>query len=238
MMSEALYGTGGLRFWTEREIMLREQATARLSFVVKETLTGINDAWTYERVDGPIMTPHQHLNAEYGNDDVWCLEAPIAGGDAALRPETTASSYAYMQHVLQRGRRLPLCVWQAGKSFRRETNDGASPSKLRFNEFYQLEFQCAFKADTKADYISPVIVAVAREIQALTGCEARIVDSDRLPAYSMGTKDVEVHRPNGRWTEMCSISLRTDMPLGHPVLEIAAGLDRLVAVQCEKDTPQ
>jgi glycyl-tRNA synthetase len=67
----------------------------------------------------------------------------------------------------------------------------------------------------------------------------RIVPSDRLPAYSEVTMDVEVNNGD-KWMEVCSISRRTDFPIRYRsvnrkqeerehdvfVLEIAIGLDR------------
>ena len=144
-----------------------------------------------------------------------------------MRAETTASSYAYARHLIQSGeRRMPLCVWQAGKSYRREQNDGARAATLRFHEFWQCEFQCIFAANTKADYAAVVVPAVRVEIGKLTGQPTRVVPSDRLPAYSTSTLDVEAMW-SGDYKEMASISLRTDYQ-GASVLEVAVGLDRLV----------
>lgn len=233
-MSEALYGFGGLQFWTEREIMLRAQIIARMSSLVMSTLHDINRRWSFARVDGPIITPARHINDAYDGDDVWVLNALLGGSHPALRPETTASSYVYADYLIKSGKEaLPLCVWQAGKSFRRETNDGASAAKLRFNEFYQLEFQCIYALDTKADYRNAIERVIAGEITRLVAAgvttgAARLVESDRVPSYSRITRDVECMY-KGRWTEMCSISTRTDFKDAE-VLEIALGLDRIVKV--------
>ena len=232
-MSEAHYKFGGLRFWNEREIMLRDHATARLAHVIQTTLRDVNKAWSFQRVEGPILTPRARISSAYDGDDVWLLQASLGDGEAVLRPETTPSSYICAEHLIKSGaEKMPLCVWQSGKSFRRETNDGASASKLRFYEFYQLEFQCIYAPNTKADYRHAVRHAVEREIGALTGKPTRIVTSDRLPTYSQITEDVEVLRPGSSWTEMCSISTRTDFE-NAIVLEVAIGLDRLVSVMGE-----
>jgi len=55
-------------------------------------------------------------------------------------------------------------MWQVGKSFRRELTDGATAAKLRFLEFTQLEFQCIYSSNTKADYREPLIDLVQTEI--------------------------------------------------------------------------
>ena len=235
-MSEALYPTGGLRFWDEREILLRDQFVARLFLAVRDPLIALNPAWQFRRVEGPVITPRSFISPEYAGDDLWTLGRPVGTEAAALRAETTASSYLYARTLVQRGdAKLPLCVWQHGKSFRAESNDGASPSQLRFNEFYQCEFQCAFKADSKADYLAAVLPAVAAEIGRITGLATRVVGSDRLPSYSRATSDVECLWKGSNWKEAASISLRTDFPMDNvAVLEVAVGTDRLVCMEGPK----
>lgn len=186
-------------------------------------------------MEGPLLTPRSFISPAYDDSDIFLLEAKLGDQDAALRAETTASSYLYAEHLLKTGlARPPVCVWQAGKSFRRETNDGARASELRFNEFYQIEFQCVYKIDTKADVRGCAEVAIQKAIKSITRAdEIRMVPSDRLPSYSQETRDVEV--PYGdKWKEMCSISTRTDFPIENMlVLEVAVGLDRLVVVESE-----
>jgi glycyl-tRNA synthetase len=237
-MSDAHYGYGGLRFWSEEEIKIREHATDVLHMTVRNALLELNRGWQFYRTEGPLLTPRKMISAAYDGEDVWLLQAKLGEDELVLRPETTPASYTVAHHLMQsvKGMRAPLCVWQAGKSFRRENNDGASASKLRFNEFYQCEFQCIYAANSHADYRATMVPAVARTISWLTGQDARIVPSDRLPAYSEITEDVEVMF-NGRWTEMCSISTRTDFTRDpgqagkiFKVLEVAVGLDRLVSV--------
>jgi glycyl-tRNA synthetase len=235
-MSLDLYPVGGLRFWTEAEIELRDVAVARLQRTLRETLLGINRAWAFHRVEGPTIAPRSEISSAYGADDLWMLQAGIAGGEAAMRAETTATSYAYARHLLKTGHRMPLCVWQAGKSYRRETNDGASPAKLRFLEFWQLEFQCLYALGTKADYRTPVLAALAAESAWLVGAETRTVPSDRLPAYSEETLDIEAWCPTkNRWFEVASVSIRKDFADDVRVLEVAFGLDRLVELRGWED---
>lgn len=225
-MSTALYKFGGLRFWSEDEIELREQFQVRVVSVVTSTLLSINSAWRFFRIEGPCLAPKFSISSSYDDDDVFKTNH-IAGGDNLyLRAETTHSSYAFARTC---GGKMPICVWQSGKSFRREMNDGASASKLRFNEFHQLEFQCIYRNDTKADYRQPLISAVRKEIERFTMAETRLVDSDRLPAYSKSTIDIEAMH-NGRWIEMASCSLRTDYADGMTVCEIAIGLDRVATL--------
>lgn len=237
---EALYGKGGLPFWNEREILVREQAVARLYSAVSGALRGINSAWAFQRIEGPLLTPRQHISPAYDDADIFMLQAKLGEDAAALRAETTASSYLALEMMLKRGDvRFPACVWQVGKSFRVEHSDGATASNLRYNEFYQCEFQCAYKANSKADYRAVVEPAVQEAIRKIVGVSAeatRIIPSDRLPAYAEKTNDVEVlyTHPGSteKWKEMCSISTRTDFPVADVlVLEVAVGLDRLVAVE-------
>lgn len=234
---DALYGKGGLPFWTETEIMIRDHAISQLYMAVGSALSRLNSAWSFHRVEGPLLTPRQHISAAYDDNDIFMLAGKLGEDAAALRAETTASSYLALEAMLKRGAvRFPVCVWQAGKSFRVEASDGATASNLRYNEFYQLEFQCAYKANSKADYRAAVEPAVAEAIRKITGArETRIIPSDRLPSYSEMTNDIEVpytHPGSSeKWKEMCSISTRTDFPMEDVrVLEVAIGLDRLVAV--------
>jgi glycyl-tRNA synthetase len=146
-----------------------------------------------------------------------------------------------MQHLLNthKGVRLPLCVWQAGKSFRREQDQVSK--NMRLKEFWQMEFQCAYTADTANDYHAVSLEPMRRIIASVVNLPARIESSDRLPEYSEVTMDVEVDNGD-KWMEVCSISRRTDFPQRLKVsgkkgqnlekdvlvLEIAIGLDRCV----------
>lgn len=231
-MSEALYNTGSLRFWNEGEIAAREAFTSRMAFVVQDTLTKVNPAWRFVRMEGPCLTPQNMISSAYDDKDIFITNHIAGASNLCLRAETTPSTYAYARWLMQSDKRmqLPLCVWQAGKSFRRELNDGASPSKLRFNEFHQLEFQCIYKTSTKADYREPLIEAARIEIKRyIGGADCSIVKSDRLPTYSILTEDIEA-QDGEVFREMASISTRTDFAPDVHVLELAIGLDRIVSL--------
>lgn len=233
-MSEAYWNFGGLRFWSEEELAYREMAVDEINRTVRTALRSLNRAWEFVRCEAPMLVPASTLNPAYTSDDVWMLESPIGTVPAAMRPETTAGSYEVARRILQTKVKPPLAVWQVGKSYRRETNDGASASKLRFNEFTQAEWQCIYKADSMADYRAAVEETLREKLQWLCKkSETRIIPSDRLPSYSQVTNDVEVLRPNGRWTEVCSISTRTDFGEGFLVLEVAVGMDRVVEIAGE-----
>lgn len=232
-MSKAIWAVGGLRFWSGAELSYRDMATAMIADEVRRALIAINPAWRFERCEGPMLMPRSACAPGYDGDDLWLLQAQIMGGEATMRPETTPATYAYARASQTK---FPACFWQVGKSYRRETNDGASAAKLRFFEFTQLEFQCIYSEGTKADYRAPLELLMGAMLAWL--CKAgsedvRIVPSDRLPGYSRVTNDVEILRRNSRWTEVCSISTRTDYGNGFEVLEIAVGLDRVVEIAFE-----
>lgn len=225
-MSEALYKFGGLRFWSEDEIELREAFQARAVSIVKRTLTSLNPAWRYFRTEGPCLSPRDRISAAYADNDVFATNHMAGGSPLYLRAETTPSSYAFARTVQGK---LPICVWQSGKSFRRETNDGASAAKLRFNEFWQLEFQCIYPTGTMADYREALINALCPEVSRFTRQDTRIIESDRLPSYSESTLDIEA-RHGDAWREMASCSIRTDYSDDTRVCEIAFGLDRIATL--------
>jgi glycyl-tRNA synthetase len=225
-MSEPLYKFGGLRFWTEVEIEAREAFQLAASRIVTRTLSEINGAWRSFRVEGPCLTPRNQISAEYDDNELFQTNHIVGGEPLYLRAETTPSSYAWAKKI---GGKLPLCIWQSGKVFRRETNDGASAAKLRFNDFYQLEFQCIYRTDTKADYRTALTEKLVPFVERFTGREVRLVNSDRLPAYSESTIDIEVLF-DGKWREVASCSIRTDFTDETRVCEIAFGLCRLATI--------
>ncbi len=232
----SLYDANGLVHWTERDIRVRESATTHLSAEVSATLKSINPAWDIRRVEAPLLVPRSMISEAYGEEDIF-VQQRLSEHDheLVLRPETTPSTYVYMTHLLASHAkvRLPLCVWQAGKSFRREQDQATK--HVRLKEFWQMEFQCAYAADTANDYHSAVLEPARRMLAGVTRLPTRIVPSDRLPAYSKITMDVEVDNGD-KWMEVASISRRTDFPaiksgsreVAVKVLEIAIGLDRCV----------
>ena len=178
------------------------------------------------------------MSAAYDRSDVFMLQdAPRGTSDWALRAETTDGTYATAVQILRSTRtRPPLCVWQMGQSYRRETSDGATAAKLRLNAFNQLELQCIHAADTKADLATAVRDALIPVVARITGLETRLLlQTERVPSYSEETVDVECLLPDGEWREVASTSRRTDFP-GIPgqkpcrVFEVAFGMDRMTAL--------
>jgi len=233
-----LYDVNGLVFWNEEEIQIREMFTKVFARGIKEILKETNRAWDLTQIEAPLLTPTSLLSASYTENDRYGFESQ--GVDLSLRPETTPGSYVYMQHMLNNhtGVKPPFCVWQAGKSFRREQDNVYK--NMRLQEFYQQEFQCLYTADTFNDYHGVVLEPVAKLLGKTIGLPHRIVPSDRLPSYSQVTMDVEIDNGD-KWMEICSISRRTDFPEKAKfitkkgtvekdvlVLEIAIGLDRCI----------
>jgi glycyl-tRNA synthetase len=238
----SLYTANGLVHWTAREIRLRETMTAHFAQEIHASLRDLNPAWDVRQVEAPLLVPRTLISSAYGDADIWAQQRLSEHeAELVLRPETTPSTYIYMQHLLNThgGVRLPLCVWQAGKSFRREQDQVTK--HVRLKEFWQMEFQCAYTADSAKDYHAAMLEPVRRMIGSLVPLPTRLVASDRLPAYSQATWDVEIDNGDKRM-EVCSISRRTDFPQKSRfadkagqiqeravlVLEIAIGLDRCV----------
>lgn len=237
-MSKALYDNlEGLRFWNEEELELRDSIVSQIASTVNRTIRDVNQMWRITRVEAPIMMPANLMSGSYTRDDVFFLQdAPGGTNDYVLRPETTNGTYEMAAAILKAGEiRAPFGIYQVGPSFRRETSDGATAAKLRFNQFIQQEFQMIYSADTKVDLVTVLRDALKTKIENITGLETRLIDSDRLPSYSEETVDIEVLTPSGEWREIASTSRRNDCPQipGSKELknfEMAFGIDRLVVL--------
>jgi glycyl-tRNA synthetase len=227
---------GGLRFWTQDEIQTRNRIKTQIVDVVSSELLNLNQMMRITEVEAPLIMPVELMSAAYDRSDVFILmDAPGGEKDYALRAETTNGTYLIAQHLLRTTMRPPLCVYQSGLSFRRENTDGATAAKLRFNAFYQLEFQIIHTVDTKAPIAETLRNALLPVISKITGLETRLIPSDRLPSYASETVDLECLQPNGEWREIASTSRRTDFPQisgmkDMQVVELAFGLDRLVCL--------
>jgi glycyl-tRNA synthetase len=245
-----LYKINGLVHWTQQEISARERMQARFAEDISLWLRAENPAWRFDRVEAPVMIPRSMINPNYTNDDLWVFHQHDENEpELVARPETTPSTYAWMVDQLQghNGVKLPWCVWQSGKSFRAEQDQVLK--NMRLKEFYQMEFQCAYSADTANDYHAGCLEPVRQMLGSALGLPTRIVESDRLPSYSLTTMDIEVDTGE-RWMEVCSISKRIDFPIKNRyqtknkewketdilVLEIAIGLDRCVNARCLADS--
>jgi glycyl-tRNA synthetase len=248
-----LYTTNGLIFWTKQEIKYRNYIKEIFTDEIEAMLRSENRAWHFTEIEAPLLMPRELVNPNYTNEDIFMQENIITNIKEegkipyginyspclALRPETTPSSYAYACHMLNSNMILPpFCIHQTGKSFRREQDQVSK--NMRLKEFYQQEFQCIYAADTLNDYQEKVLEPLRAMFEKIIGKTARIVESDRLPSYSLRTMDIEIDNGD-KWMEICSISKRTDFPQKVKfqtksgsiekemlVLEIAIGLDRCV----------
>ena len=238
-----IFATNGIPFWTAKEIALRETFKQTFAREVVNMLAEENNAWRshIHEIEGPILTPLGKINRNYTDVDVWIQQEHENRSDMqlVLRPETTPSSYAYMEHLMDHTSiKPPMVVWQAGKSFRREQDQVTK--NMRLKEFYQQEFQCFYTADTLNDYQAALMPKLAKMFEHELGMPARVIESDRLPSYSKLTMDVEVDNGD-KWMEICSVSIRTDFDRPAVfnvkkkriekemlVLEIAIGLDRCI----------
>lgn len=215
-----LYEPNGLVFWSEKEIRLRRQMEEYFVTSLAEVLKTQNRAFELFQCEASLLTPRELINPNYTNEDVF---SPTE--DLVLRPETTMGSYVYAKHLMnphaERKIRMPLVVWQHGKSFRREQDQPLT--KMRLKEFYQLEFQILYDVKTANDYSLAVIPAVREMIENFIG-PCGIMESDRLPDYSESTTDIVCLRSQ---MEICSISKRKDFE-GAKCLEVAIGTDRVL----------
>jgi glycyl-tRNA synthetase len=220
MNMNTLYAKNGLIFWSEQEIRIRRMLEQHFTQELFETLKKANRAFDMFQVEAPILTPRSFINVNYSPEDMF-----TTADDLVLRPETTMGSFEAIKQLLdpysERKVKLPIVVWQHGKSFRREQDQ---PSKfMRLKEFYQLEFQIAYSPDTKMDYASVVIPAVHEMMNQMIGA-CHTEPSDRVPSYSEGTTDIIC---GATGMEVCSISQRKDF-LTAKILEVAIGTDRCI----------
>ena len=246
-----LYNSNGLIFWTSEEIKYRNYIKSVFIESIEKILWAENRAWQFYEIEAPLLIPKDLINENYTSSDVWMQENPSDTKDEkyienhipdvalVLRPETTPSSYIYAQHLLNSNIILPpFVVHQSGKYFRREQDQVLK--NMRLKEFYQQEFQCIYTEDTLNDYQEKVLEPLRALFQKIIGKPARIVESDRLPSYSLRTMDIEIDNGD-KWMEIASISKRTDFPQTVKlntkkgaieknilVLEIAIGLDRCI----------
>ncbi len=234
---ENLYDINGLVFWNSKEIRFRRFLQEHFSKEIQDMLIKENKGWSFFDIEAPQLIPTSLINPNYTDQDIWIQKQMNDLIELVLRPETTPSSYIYAtEYILKHNITLPpMVVEQTGKSFRREQDQVSK--NMRLKEFYQQEFQCIFAADTLNDYQEKLLEPLRAMFEKILNRPARIVESDRLPSYSLRTMDVEIDNGD-KWMEICSISKRTDFPVkvkfGNKepkamlVLEIAIGLDRCV----------
>jgi hypothetical protein len=225
---KALFGKATV-VWNEREIAGRESLIHEIPVMIKDFWYKKNPRIIMERCETPILTPCQYLRAhEQSGFNLMgysfnILDTPDSPYNGYLRPETTVGTYEYLKLKFPQEEQLrialPYCLWQAGISFRHEKNaETMRVSKLRLNQFWQLEFQLFASRDTKCNYIDGLIDMLTYRF----GGEEEIATED-LPHYSEETRDWLIND-----LEIASCSIRKDWS-GGKVFEVSIGLDRLIA---------
>jgi len=207
--------------FSEGEIVERECLIRQIFQAVSAAWTGINPRVRFSRVETPILTPPgclgDHLAVGFPMLETKC---------GVLRPETTvgctSAFHAMFPQAAQRAKRLPFCVWQAGKSFRDEANPQTMrATRLRLREFWQQEFELFAAEGTRVDYLQ---IALQKLVSKWGG---KIVTPSNLPHYSRRTLDWEIEG-----LEIAGCSERTDWKEGM-LFEVSVGLDRLLAVRSQ-----
>ena len=228
----------GLVYYDEADIEAREFLIRFISRELRDAMRQLNRGIDFIRVETPCLVPQEivqpHVDAEF---PLWQVSDPSEQPDAVkdklwLRPESTHCTYAMFRELYSESLRLirvlPLCLWQAGLSFRVEQDK--TFRNLRFKQFHQMEFQLAYSEGTKADYHLHAVRAMQDILDKLfpqwTPDNIDSVDmehEDEIPFYSEKTTDLYVLD-----REVVAISSRTDFE--YPILEISCGLDRLLVI--------
>ena len=206
--------------WEEDEIIFRENLVKEIVFLINKTCLDLNQQFKMFRVETPIITPEKYLQSHIDTNFnlIKCDKRGI------LRPETTIGTYEAFDilYGTQYLKKLPLCLYQLGLSFRdEEKSETMRASKLRLVQFYQLEFQIFCSDNTKAPYIENILNNLTKRY----GGEYLV--ADELPHYSELTLDWYI-----KDLEVAGCSIRKDWKHGK-VFEIAIGIDRLVALLLE-----
>ncbi len=237
---KTLYNVNSLVIWEEKDIRLKRWIEDTLKEEIKSILLSLNPRWEFFQIEAPSLIPLDLINDNYTSEDVWVQETKSdTDVKLVLKPETTPSSYIYAEYLLDNNQVLPpFVVWQTSKSFRREQDQ--TIKHMRLKEFTQTEFQCIYSADTLNDYQERVLEPIRKMFEDIISMPCRIIESDRLPDYSLRTMDIEVWNED-KWMEICSISKRKDFTKKAIfsvkskvvekellVLEIATSSDRIV----------
>lgn len=223
----------GLVVWSEREIDRRDYFIKYITNRLCEQMCFVNNAWTFHRIEYPVIIPTRNISKNYEKDDFFSV-----GDRLSLRPETTWGSYEFLKSILPKGGeknlkssyfKPPVCVYQSGLSFRNEQDK--TLRHMRLKQFYQLEYQFIYSKGTKQDYpsiLKYVVHDCIRTILCRFDPEEIIqTPSDRLPSYSKETTDI-IADGDLDPMEVCSMSERTDAPYDLCNFEVSIGLDRLL----------
>jgi glycyl-tRNA synthetase len=98
----SILNVNSLVHWEECEILRREEFIRHFSKGVRAFLRSINPAWDMRRVEAPTLIPCHMISGAYENADISVQEKiTLKEAELVLRPETTPSTDAYMNHLLQ-----------------------------------------------------------------------------------------------------------------------------------------
>ena len=218
--------SNGFVLHSDHDIRIRGFLIEDISRRLEEGFKKLNRAVNFIRIETPCVVP-DHVVEQHQKSDfpVWSVDNKDHVGKLFLRPETTRGTYEAFHMLFPQAnnlrKQLPLCLWQAGKSFRIEQDKAFR--NLRFKEFYQLEFQLAYGEGTAANYHAAAISIMSDILRRIYSNIGIVITGAETPFYSKETTDLFIGDH-----EVVAISSRTDFE--HPVVEIACGLDRLVAL--------
>ena len=82
----SIYEANSLPFWNEREIETRDFLARHLARELESAFRERNPAWSFERIESPMLIPRELLSEEYSSERIFAL-APKA---SALRLELAA----------------------------------------------------------------------------------------------------------------------------------------------------
>ena len=216
-----VYDTPSLPFYNELDLILKDYIEAVVGLGVKTTLLGFDKSWAMHQIQSPLLIPKSETNLDYEDYKLFSLD------DYHLRPETTEATYAYARLMAkQETFSLPVCYWQHSRSAR---PDEPSMDNIYMKEFYQLEYQCLFRAQD-IDYTARMAEQVLNTIEFLSKSEVRMVKVEEAPTYANVVYDIEIEY-RGRWIEVASVLERTDTGIQDTWnLEVGIGTDRLIQI--------
>jgi len=212
----------GLVCYTADDLRIRNFLIWEISERLRAAFKELNRSIDFRQVETPCLVPSSVVQDHLEDDfKVW----QIADEELYLRPESTKGTFLMFPVVCPQeqslAKRLPLCLWQVGLSFRAEQDK--TFANLRFKQFYQLEFQLAYREGTKADYHECAVNSMLEILAHLFPQKSLRTEIPTPPFYSRKTTDIYLHE-----REAVAISDRTDFK--YPILEISCGLDRLTAI--------
>ena len=72
---EQIYDYNNLPFWSEEDILARQQLSQAFHDAFARALSQRNRAWLVERVEAPMLIPRELLSPEYTEEQIFCIPA-------------------------------------------------------------------------------------------------------------------------------------------------------------------